>query len=127
GNHWTVKAWIDDYIDKYTGKERSIINLKQARDWYLKFSSNEKKLLTSITKGDADEFRRWLSTQLGDNTVRVHCRRVKQFFRAAVRKRLIDDNPFGDMKGCYVKENRQRDYFVSRDDSLKILDYCPGA
>ena len=39
-------------------------------------------------------------SRLADNTARRNCGRAKQFFRAAVRKRLIRENPFADMKGC---------------------------
>src|SRR6185369_3287538 len=84
------------------------------------------KALATITPGDADEYNRWLSTKVGENTTSVHCRRAKQLFRAAVRKRIIDENPFGDMKGCYVKENRTREYFVKLDVARRVLDACPG-
>ena len=45
--------------------------------------------MDEVTPGDADEFRRFLLGHLGENTVRRHCGRAKQFFRAAVRKRLL--------------------------------------
>ena len=80
-----------------------------------------------ITPGCADEFRAWLLGQLGENTTRRHCGRCKQFFRAAFRKRLIADNPFGDMKACSVQANRERDYFVSREETTKVLHACPDA
>jgi integrase len=85
--------------------------------------------LANITPGDADEFRRWLATDkgLGDNTVRRRCGVARQFFRAAVRKRLIAENPFGEMKGVSVKSNRARDYFLTREDAAKVLDACPNA
>ena len=35
---------------------------------------------------------------LGDNTVRKHIAVAKVFFNAAVRKRLIETNPFEDLK-----------------------------
>ena len=47
--------------------------------------------------------------------------------RAAVRRRLIAENPFGDMKGINVQSNRTRDYFVSRDEADAVLKACPDA
>ena len=85
----------------------------------------ESKPLAEITPGDADDFRRNLAQRLGENTVRRQCGRAKQFFRVAVRKRLISENPFGDMKGCGVQPNRSRDYFLTRDDAAKVLEACP--
>ena len=73
------------------------------------------KALEAVAPGDADEFRRHLRRTLGENTVRRMCGRAKQFFRVAQRKRLIRDNPFGDMAGCAVQANRSRDYFLSRE------------
>lgn len=50
---------------------------------------------------------------------------AKQFFRAAVRKRLTAENPFADMKECGVQANRERDYFLTRPDAQKVLAACP--
>ena len=52
---------------------------------------------------------------------------AKQFFRAAVRKRMLAESPFADMKGIGVQSNAERFYFVSRADSQKVLDACPDA
>jgi integrase len=81
--------------------------------------------LKAITRGDADDWRRWLKRKHGENTVRRRCGRAKQFFRAAARKKLIAESPFGDMKDCKVNGNRERDYFVSLADAQKVLDACP--
>ena len=80
----------------------------------------------NITEGDADEFRLHLAETMGGNTVHRTCGRAKQFFRAAVRKRLIDQSPFGDMRDTGVKANR-REYFLSRADADKVLEACPDA
>ena len=68
--------------------------------------------IASITPADADDFRRWLESKVGDNTTRRACGRAKQFFHAAVRRRLIDRdaNPFGDMSDTTVRANRARAY-----------------
>jgi integrase len=87
----------------------------------------ESRPLVEITPGDADDWRRWLSTKIGDNTVRRYCGRAKQFFRAAARKKLINESPFADMKDCKVNGNRERDYFVTLDEAQKVLDACPDA
>jgi len=51
---------------------------------------------------------------------------AKQLFRAATRRKIIRDNPFADLSGT-VPANRQRDYFVSRDEATLVLDACPDA
>lgn len=123
----TLQAFIAAYIQGRTDlKPRSKNNLRQAGDWLVKYFGPERRIDT-ITAGDAiDDYGPWLKSQLGENTARIHCRRAKEFFRAAVRKRLIAVNPFAEMKGCYVRENRSRDYFVTREEAYAVIDHCPG-
>ncbi len=120
--------FIDAYLLSRTDiKPRTRINFMQVRrDLVARFG--EDKPLRDVTPGDADEWRRWLSSRdepLGENTVRRHCGRAKQLFRAALRKRLIAENPFGDMKGCSVQANKAREFFVSRDVAAQVLATCP--
>jgi len=89
--------------------------------------------LRDITPGDADAWRLYLIAQKGkteetmsDNTVRRRCGLAKQFFRAAVRLKLIPSNPFADLKAA-VQANKRREYFVTRQEAAKILDACPTA
>src|SRR5690606_27233061 len=95
------------------------------------------KPLSDISSGDADDWRLWMMAgevradetvirkKLGDNTVRRRCGFARQFFRAAVRKRLIGENPFAEMKGVSIRSNRARDYFITREDAAKVLEHCP--
>ena len=123
---------LGEFIDAYLlsradFKPRTRINFMQVRrDLVARFG--EDKPLRDVTLGDADEWRRWLLTRekkLGENSVRRHCGRAKQLFRAALRKRLITENPFGDMKGCAVQANKSREFFVTRDMAEKVLAACP--
>lgn len=124
-NTATLGSWLDSYISSRTDvKPRTIINLEQVRRHLLEFFGAN-RLLRDITPGDGDDFRRWMLERLGDNTVRRHCGRAKQFFRAAVRKRIITENPFADMAGCTVRANQSRQYFLSREDAAKVLAACP--
>ena len=68
----------------------------------------------------------WLFERIGENTARRHCGRGKQFFRAAVRRKLIAESPFADMRDCQVRpSDPSRQFFLSEADSLRILDECP--
>ncbi len=120
--------FIDAYLANRTDiKPRTRINLLQVRK-NLVNHFREDKLLSDITPGDADEWRVWLLTRkkpLGENTVRRHCGRAKQLFRAALRKRLIAENPFADMRDCLVKANKSREHFISREVANEVLAGCP--
>lgn len=125
GNTATLGSWLDFYISSRTDvKPRTITNLNQAGQRLLEFFGAN-QLLRDITPGDADEFRRWVFDQVGENTARRHCGRAKQLFRAAVRKRIISENPFADMTGCTVRANPTRQYFLTREDATKVYAACP--
>ncbi len=85
----------------------------------------ENRDLRSITRGDADGFRAFLYRQgQAENTVRRYCGLAKQFFRAALRRRMIDENPFGDQVAA-VRGNAAKFHFITREDAGKILAACP--
>jgi hypothetical protein len=80
----------------------------------------------SLTPGDADQRQILLKEKgLADYTIRRFCGRAKQLFRAAVRRKLINEIPFSDMKDTAVRANRQWDYFVTREEEAKVLEACP--
>lgn len=97
------------------------------------------RLLDAITLAEADDWRRWLGTAkngdnskaggqgLSDNTVRHRCGVARQFFRDAVRRKLIDESPFAEMRGVVVCSNRSRDYFITWHEALEVLKACPDA
>ena len=123
----TLGEFLDQYISGRTDiKPSTRCNLEQVRRNLVDYFGAE-RLLASITPGDTDEFRVNLLGKLGENTVRRNCGRAKQFFRAAVRKKLIVENPFADMKGCAVKATTDRMYFVTQEVAVKVLEACPDA
>lgn len=130
----TLGAFLTSYVESRADvKPGTKTNYGQVeRDLVAFFGAN--KPLAEISHGDADAFRLHLLTKkgeggrtLGENTVRRRCGRAKQFFRAAVRKKLIAENPFGDMKAVSVRANRGRDHFISRNDAAKVLEACPDS
>ena len=123
----TLEAFIDAYVaDRDDVKPSTTRHYYQARRDLVEFFGSETPL-RDVTPGDAESFRRHLLRKgLGENTVRRRCGRAKQFFKAAVRQRLIADNPFADLKSA-VQANPDRFYFVSREDSERVLEACPDA
>jgi len=58
--------------------------------------------------------------------VRKHAQIAKQFFNYAIRLKLIESNPFADLKST-VQANPERFYFISTEEASKVLDACPDA
>ena len=121
----TLAAWLDQYLhDRPDLKESTIRKLNSARTHLVKFFGAE-RTLESITIGDADGFRAYLHrARQSENTIRRYCGIAKQFFRAALRRKLIAENVFADQVAA-VRGNPDKFHFVSREDAAKILRACP--
>jgi len=119
--------FVDAYIASRTdARPRTIISLKQARKTLVEFYG-ERLPLRDITPGSADEWRlKMLGEGLAEATVRRRCGMAKQFVRAAIRKRLLAENPFQDLKSA-SQANDSRDYYVTRAESKAVLEACPNS
>ena len=125
----TLARFLDAFIEKRTDvKASTAIVYGHTRRCLVEFFGATRPL-DRITLGESEDFRRWLADdqKLADNTVRRRCGMAKQFFRAALRRRLIAENPFGDMANCGIRENRSREYFITRDQAAAVLEACPDA
>lgn len=107
----------------------------RSRRLLLKFFG-ENRAIETITLGDAKDFRQWMLREvkgkgrmgLEENTARKMCSVASQFFTDAVDRGLVEVNPF-DHKDIptTTRENRARDFFVTRDMAAKVLAACPDA
>ncbi len=59
-------------------------------------------------------------------TVARRCGQAKQFFRDAVRRKLIPSNPFDDVCGG-PKSNPENARFIDLQTIAKVIDTCPNA
>ena len=86
------------------------------------------KDLRAITEDDAERFERYLKESQGleNSTLRKRCSIAKQMLRSAVKARLLQVNPFQELK-VGGKVNKKRQHFVTEDISQKVLDACPDA
>jgi integrase len=120
-------AFLDGYItERHDVKAATVISYRQTAGALTTFFGSEKPL-RDITPGEADQWRLNLMGQsLAINTVRRRSGVAKQFFHAAVRRKLVTSNPFADLKAA-VQGNPARFYFITKEDAQKVLDACPDA
>lgn len=137
----TLGDHVAGYIAGRTDtKPNTIVHWRQAERSLVTYYGAD-RTLTSITTGDARDYERWLRTPaarkirnanrdmtegLAPNTIRKRVSDAKQFFQDAVDRDLLAKNPFAALKGS-VGSNRDRDFFVTREMSAKVLDACPDA
>jgi integrase len=123
------KAFLGCVLDDYLAfrsdvKPNTMRNFKACRDRLVEFFGKDRHL-ESIAPGDADAWVAWMiQKKYAKGTVGVSVKRAKQFFRAAMRRRLITESPFADVKAP-SQVNKARQFFVSRDISTAVLEACP--
>lgn len=124
----TLGPFIGAYIKRRTPtlKNWIIVNLKQTRRYLTKYLGESRDLRT-VSPGDAEDWRdAMLADGLAENTVRRATGRARQLFTAAIKRGLLDANPFDGM-AANVRPERDRDYFITRDEAAAVLDACPDA
>jgi integrase len=147
----TLAGFVAEYLAmRKDVKPGTRYNLELARDNLLEFFGAERGL-ASITPLEADAYRMHLRSSLPDNsarrktkregkpgaddehktlaenTVRRMVSRARQFFTAAVRGRRIQENPFSHLKGLNVRAVKERQAFIDRQTTHKLLDAAPTA
>jgi integrase len=127
----TLGTFLDDVIsDRKATVGASTVEVdNQAKDLLVEKFGRD-KLLTEFSEGDSDKWRIWLGRSKDDggrglapNTVRKRCAIAKRMFKSAVRQRFIGSNPFEVVEGgTTVRANKSREYFVTREETQKLLD-----
>lgn len=122
-----LAEFVDAYIaERADAKPNTLIVLRQSRQKLIAFFGPD-KLLREITEADAESWRLYLvRLGLAEATIRKCCGNAKQFFRAAVKRRLVPADPFNELESS-AKANKKREYFVSRQDAQKVIEACPDA
>jgi integrase len=123
----TLKAFAESYIDgRVDVKPLTKVKYRSALRTLIAFFGPDMRL-RDITPGDADDWRRSFATKgIAENTIRKYTAVAKLFFGAAAKKHLVRDNPFSHLKAT-IQPNRDRFYFVTREETQKIIDACPDS
>ena len=115
-----LKTWSDRYISKHAGKPATIKQIRLTAKQLNEIIGGE-KLLSDITPGDAQDFRRELESRgLATNTIRRRIGRSREIFGAAIKHRLINENPFAG-EAYTVEANEERMVFVPHDVIDQLL------
>jgi integrase len=118
--------FLSRHVESLTDiKPLTRINHEQAVKRLVEFFGTDKPL-SEISEGDADAWLRWLKGNWAPGSYGRVVDRAKQFFKAAVRSRLITANPFADLPATTATDKSRRE-FISREVTAKVLAACPDA
>ena len=120
----TLEVFLDRYISgKAIKKPNTAKNYAATRKSLLEFF-DPKTLLTCISPGDCDRWHEWQVAQgYAPATIGRNVKRAKQFFRAAVRSRLLANNPMQDLKAA-AQVNPDRQHYIPLETIQLLLDEC---
>ncbi len=121
---------LGDHLERYFAtlgdqKKNTKIAYGRAKRLLLEFFG-AKRLLSSIVEGDADDYAAWLRRKFAAASAAVDLRRARQFFKVAVRRRVISANPFAEVS-CGPQTNEKRKHEVTRETIEKVIAACPNA
>ena len=119
--------FIEEYIQaRNITKPNTLKNYKATQKSLLAYFGAD-RLLTAITPGDCDDWQAW---QVGNGyagpTIGRNVKRAKQFFRGAVRKKYIPENPMADLHAAQ-QVNKSREHFVAKGVIADVIAACPDA
>lgn len=121
----TLLAFIDSYIASRTDVKPATKEIwRQGRNGLAEHFGSKCRL-ADISPGDADGYKMDLLKTLKTYTVRKRLYFATLVFRAAMRHRVIRENPFEGVTVKVTMEDRQ--HFVTRKDVAKILQHCPSS
>ena len=125
-----LRVTLEDFLNRYIEsridiKPRTRSNKQQCAKRLISFFGS-KKPLVEIIEGDADGFKLWLKKEeLAPATISMHIKIARQFFKAALRNKYVDKNPFEDINAG-KQTNSSRIHFVDRETIEAVLETCPN-
>ncbi len=121
-------AFAETYVSsRVDAKDSSRTVYMRARRLLVEYFGAEREL-GSITAGDACQWRLWLiGKKFADTTTRKMCSVARMIFKAAVKRKLIESNPFDDEEiKTAVTGNAARFRFISAEIINDVIDSCPN-
>lgn len=128
--------WLEKYlnardVDRGQSGEKGLLKPES----YRKLSQTVAKLLAffgvdvpvrALNPDRAKDWRQWLAGQkLSVAAIRTHCGNAKTIFAEAVRKKLVEESPFADLRsGTTAAVN---DRYITPDESEAIIAALPDA
>lgn len=120
----TMNDLLTRFDDASIVKASTRAAYKQASD-SLRDHFKESKPINSITQADADDWRKMLAeSKLAPATVAKRVHIAKAIFRKAVKWKMLESSPFGDLRAG-SQCNPERSFYVPVEAVRSIMEACP--
>jgi len=122
----TLAAWLTRYIEgRGDVADNTRLKYQAAEKELLRYFGSDKPL-DAINPGDGEDFNIWLRTKRGlsEGTARRRVGICKQFLAAAVKRRLLRESPFAEVKCGDFSEDRF--HFVPPATAHAVMKELPS-
>lgn len=123
----TLGEFLDAFVvnRKATAAPNTITNLEQAKRRLIEHFGTGRDMAT-ITPADAEAWAAALAEKYAPATAGRTIKRARQFFKAALRNKLVAENVFVEVKAS-GQANKDRQFHVDRDVIFRVIDAAPDA
>ncbi len=114
-------SFCNQYLDKVKAKASTKRTMKQTTDGLVKYFGgdiNPKSITIEMVEGFAESMRQ---ARLSPSTIDKRLKTARQVFNAMIRAKLLDVNPFTEVK-VTPTINEERNVYVERERVEKIID-----
>ncbi len=121
----TLAAFIDGYLSQRKDlKPSTLVAMRQSRIWLVRHVGEDRRL-DEVTVADADQYKAGMvERKLAKATIGKKIRYARHFFEVAIRRGLVDHDPFGHIP-CAVVGNPARREYVAAEIIHKVLEVVP--
>lgn len=123
----TLGEFLDAFIAnrKATAAPNTITNLEQAKRRLVEYFGAGRDM-AGVTPADAEGWAAALAEKYAPATAGRTIKRARQFFKAALRNKLVAENVFIDVKAS-GQANKDRQFHVDREVIIRVIDAAPDA
>src|ERR1700677_1421954 len=120
-----LKEFLDGFITNRqpSAAPNTIMNLDQARRRLIEHFGPDRDM-RSITPEDADGWAAALAEKYAPATAGRTIKRTRQFFKLAIRDKIVTENPFASLKAS-TQTNKERQFHIDRETITQVLDAAP--
>ncbi len=123
--HPTLGRLLSAFFDTVAVKPQTAVTYKQTRTAMEKFFGEARRLSTIETL-DGDRWRQAMREEgLAEATISKRIKTGRQILRQGIKWKMLAENPLEGVKAG-SQSNASRMFFISQEDSAKVLDACPN-
>ncbi len=123
------RAALGEYLDKFIANRKpslapnTITNLEQSKRRLVEHFGADRDM-SAITPADAERWAATLAERYAPATAGRTIKRARQFFKAAMRDKIVSENVFAEVK-ANSQANKERQFHVDRDVIFRVIEAAP--